>query len=147
LYSVAAAGDKKSFPELNEKVLKFAKSHFRKQVGNGECWTLADQALAAANARRPGTNGMGPFVFGRELKPREKVLPGDIVQFTNVLFLFKRGGGAQTPQHTAIVSRVRGTQIEILHQNWNGIRRVGKFQLDRADLKKGKMAFFRPQQN
>ena len=43
----------KELPAVNEQVLKFAEASLGKQVGNGECWTLADQALASAKAKRP----------------------------------------------------------------------------------------------
>jgi len=54
-------------PATNIKVVKFAESHKGKQVGNGECWTLAAEALAAAGAPRPGADGVDVFDFGRKL--------------------------------------------------------------------------------
>src|SRR5262245_52686265 len=48
---------------LNAKVLQFAQGQMGKQVGNGECWTLAHDALAAAGAKRPGQE-LAVSVFG-----------------------------------------------------------------------------------
>jgi hypothetical protein len=49
------------------------------------------------------------------------------------------------PVHTAIVAKVTGSKIELLHQNWNGSREVSRLRIDLADLKKGTVTFFRPQ--
>jgi hypothetical protein len=138
-------GKEASVPPLNEAVLKFAQDHAGKQVGDGECWTLADSALASASAKRPNRGGYGPFQFGRELGPKEAVLPGDVVQFTKARFESKGGGWAEMPQHTAIISGVKGTKFEALHQNWNNVRRVGKLQFDLNELTRGKVQFYRPQ--
>src|SRR5438105_4789346 len=103
------AADEKKLPALNDKVLKFAEASVGKQVGNGECWTLADEALADAGARRPGRDGLGVYVFGRELKSDEAVLPGDIVQFSDARFESRAGAIAVIPQHTAVVTKRDGT--------------------------------------
>jgi hypothetical protein len=146
LVRAAGAGDKdKELPTVNEQVLKFAESNFGKQVGNGECWTLADQALASAKAKRPGRNGYKAYQFGRELKADETPLPGDIVQFEMAKFVSKKGGVAEMLQHTAIVAKVTGAKFEVLHQNWNNSRDVSRFRFDLTDLKNGTVTFFRPQ--
>jgi hypothetical protein len=67
------------------------------------------------------------------------------MQFSGVEFRYKRGGGAIAPQHTAIVTKVVGKKITILHQNWNNVRRVGRFQLDLSEIRKGKVSYYRPQ--
>jgi len=59
------AADKKE-PSLGEKVLAYCEQHKGEQVGNGECATLAGQALIAAGARRRGKddpNG-GDYTWG-----------------------------------------------------------------------------------
>jgi hypothetical protein len=139
------AADEKNLPALNDKVVKFAEASVGKQVGNGECWTLADEALADAGARRPGRDGWGVYVFGRELKTDEAVLPGDIVQFSEARFESKGGKVAEIPQHTAVVTKRDGTKLSILHQNWNKSTKVSKLDLDLAELKKGTVTFFRPE--
>ncbi len=139
------ASDEKKLPALNDKVLKFAEASVGKQIGNGQCWTLADEALADAGARRPGRDGWKVYVFGRELKADEAVLPGDLVQFSEARFETKGGGVAVIPQHTAIVTKRDGTKVSLLHQNWNKSTKVSKLDLDLADLKKGTVTFFRPE--
>lgn len=37
---------------LNDRVVEFAKKKVGEQVGNGECWTLANDAVLAAGAGR-----------------------------------------------------------------------------------------------
>ena len=73
ILAAQAVGPEASLPELNQKVLNFAVEHIGQQVGNGECWALAAEALEAAGAEPP--QGL---VFGRELKVSEPWLPGDI---------------------------------------------------------------------
>jgi hypothetical protein len=132
-------------PPLNAKVLKAAEAKLSKQVGDGECWSFVDATLAAVRAHRPNQGGYGRFVFGRELKRGEGVLPGDIVQFTGARFVSKNGGRAEAPQHTAIVTVVDGTTYSLLHQNWGGVRRVVRSRLDLAEMTAGRATFFRPQ--
>ncbi len=51
----ADAPKKAEIPELNKKVLQFAKDHLGKKVGDGECAVLAVQALQSAGRRTPRT--------------------------------------------------------------------------------------------
>jgi hypothetical protein len=144
-YPVGAGEKDKELPPVNEKVLKYAEAQLGKQVGNGECWTLADEALAAAEAKRPGRGGYGIYVFGRELKADEAPLPGDIVQFYQAKFVSKNGAWSEMYQHTAVITEVKGGKIEVLHQNYNNVRKVGRWRFDPKELTKGKMLFFRPE--
>ena len=66
-------------PPVNQRILRFATDQRGQQVGDGECWTLADQALKAAGAQHPART-----VWGRPLAAGERVFPGDIVQFSSV---------------------------------------------------------------
>ena len=43
---------------LNKLVLDYAHGKLGQQVGNGECWTLAFEALKDAGAKRPGQDGL-----------------------------------------------------------------------------------------
>jgi len=143
--AIAGADGKDSVPELNQKVLAFATSNLGKQVGNGECWTLADEALAAAGAQRPHQGGYGALEFGRELKPNESLLPGDVLQFTKTKLVSKSGSWVEMALHTAIVAGVKGTKVDVLHQNWSDQRRVTRFRFDLSELTEGKVQRFRPQ--
>jgi hypothetical protein len=149
-----ALGQKKgpAIPPLNQKVLAFARAHKGQQVGDGECWTLADAALKAAGARRPGSGGLGPFAFGRLLGPRETALPGDIAQFSKARFQGKTNRGFVygyvMDRHTAIIASVKGTRITVLHQNFgerDGGKIVRRTPINLADRKQGTVQIYRPQ--
>jgi hypothetical protein len=137
--------EEKKLPLVNARVLRFVQGRIDKRVADGDCWKLADVALATAGARRPGRNGYRVYVFGRRLKSDEDILPGDIVQFTGARFVSPNGARYNMSLHTAIVASVDGTVIEILHQNWNGVRQVTRLQLDLTDLRAGQVSVFRPQ--
>ena len=140
-----ALGEEKKLPPNNARVLRFAETRIDKQVADGDCWKLADLALATAGALRPGRNGYRVYEFGRALKPDQAILPGDIVQFAGARFRSRNGARYDMPRHTAIVASVSGTVIEIMHQNWNGVGKVTRLQLDLAELRAGEVSVFRPQ--
>ena len=134
---------------LNRKVLKFAAGHLGKKVGDGECWTLADQALAAAGAHQPAQGGYGTLVFGKAID-RKALTPGDVVQFEKVRIERRGMGGAVVGwsdvfQHTAIVERVQGTRVTVLHQNWNNRLTVARLTFNLNDVRRGKLHFYRPE--
>jgi hypothetical protein len=138
-----------ALPPLNQKVLKFAEDHLGKQVGDGECWTLARDALRAAEAREPGYDGTAATtnVFGRRLKPEEKPLPGDVVWFEQVKMAHKDGRTASMPSHAAIISKVEDGGFVLLHQNYGAGENRRKVQrLDLTGYKKteGTMFVYRP---
>jgi hypothetical protein len=122
---------------LNSKVLAFAQSKLGQQVGNGECWTLANEALIAAGAKP--ANG---YTFGQVVT---QPVPGDIIQFYNARFE-SNGSWHQmgSPHHTAIIEQVQGTRITMLHQNVNGIRTVQRMTLDLATKTSGSYTIYRP---
>jgi hypothetical protein len=129
---------------LNERVRMHAESLIGKQVGRGECWDLAKEALAFCKAKTPGEAGYGIYEFGKKVALKD-VLPGDILQFENVVF---KGNGStyNYPHHTAIVRGVNGKTIELLHQNVNNIRRVQTGTIDLNHLQPGgTLVAFRPQ--
>lgn len=125
---------------MNATILDFARKNLGKQVGNGECWTLADKALKLAGAQAPDT-----YVWGRPLGPKEAILPGDVIQFTTVR-LEKDGGfqGLGNPQHTAIVAKVLSpTELVILHQNY-GVKTVTELTIDISTKTAGELVIYRP---
>jgi hypothetical protein len=123
---------------FNAKILEFAVDHLGMQVGNGECWMLGTEALDYAGAAPPRGN-----VFGAEI-PLSSILPGDILEFTVARFV-----GANywmvlgAPNHTAIVDSAQGTTVVLLHQNYNGVKRVQKTAINLADLKSGTVVAYR----
>ncbi|MGO9114692.1 MAG: hypothetical protein ACLP9L_36205 [Thermoguttaceae bacterium] len=130
-------------PLVNQRIVEYAVKQMGQQVGNGECWTLADEALKAAGARHPGT-----FVWGRPLMPGEEVCPGDVIQFTSVK-LEKRGSTQflGMPNHTAIVGRVMSPGVYvILQQNTGGKagKTVSDSEIDLSTKTEGKIEIYRP---
>ncbi len=160
---------KDALPALNAAVLEFARKNLGEQVGNGECWTLANNALVASGGRSSPSYtdypAKGDYVWGvgvygitvkdgsatedataRKLTP----LPGDIVQFRDAKFAGERaGGGAYSmtaPHHTAVVTAASpdGKVLVVLHQNWAGKRTVGEATFKLDDLKEGAVRVYRP---
>jgi hypothetical protein len=130
---------------LNQKVLSYAQSMYGKQDGNGECWTLVDDALRSAGAN---TSGDANLVFGQSIG-LGSVIPGDVLQFKNAHFEHHNPNGSwysnDFPQHTAIVSSVQGRSITMLNQNVNGNRTVQSSTINLDDLKSGSVQAYRPQ--
>jgi hypothetical protein len=131
---------------LNQKVLAYAQGMVGRQDGNGECWTLVDNALRSAGAN---TSGDSNYVFGQAISVGS-VMPGDVIQFTSAHFVHTNPNGSWysndlgTPNHTAIVSSVQGRQITLLNQNVNGNRTVQYTTINLDDLKSGSLQAYRP---
>lgn len=124
--------------EVGQRILQFAISNLGKQVGNGECWTLAADAMKAAGAQPP--NG---YTFGDEI-PLRSIRPGDILQFTTARF-DEPGYYAimGTPNHTAVVYSIAGDRVFMLHQNFNGKRTVSTFDFSLSSLTSGRLQAYR----
>ena len=128
-------------PPVNERILRFATDHRGQKVGDGECWTLADEALKAAGALHPDTD-----VWGRLSVAGESVLPGDVIQFTSVRLSH---GGTTTnlgnPNHTAIVEQVKAPHVYVLiHQNVDGGSPVKETIADLTTKLSGTFIIYRP---
>lgn len=145
-------------PDLNARVLAFCREALGTSVGDGECYALADHALRAAGAKRaihyPQEPNRGDYVWGervvawsiapngkrtRQGHPRD-VRPGDIVQFRDAVFE-RRGARSisfrSADHHTAVVERITGETLTVLHQNSNGRRDVTRETYRLSDLKPG----------
>ncbi len=134
-----------NIPGLNQKIVDYVETVIGQQVDRGECWDLANQALNRNDAKWDGQ-----YKYGKELNvKREKVLPGDIIQFKNVKVQYQEGNTIYTEtmaHHTAIVYKVLDDGVlELAHQNtgFSG-RTVGLSKLDLDTVKSGKMWFYRP---
>lgn len=164
---LAAADDPAT---VNEKVVAFAKAKRGEQVGNGECWTLAHEAVKAAGAKSSGaykdSPAKGDYVWGEpvyatgfengkafEERPRAglKPQPGDVIQFRDAKFEGRLPGGgtysATAGHHTAVISAMSkdGTIWGVLHQNHNGKKTVIEGTLVLGDLRAGWVRVYRPQ--
>lgn len=100
-----------NLPPMNRAIVDFARSNLRRQVLDGDCTRLVDEALKTA-----GTGKRGCYRWGRELGPREPWTPGDIVQMERVKV--EMPGATRTfDHHTALVEEVRPGELVMLHQN------------------------------
>jgi len=150
-------------PSLAEKILTFCRAHKGEQVGDGECSSLADNALKESNAKGRSAEkpNKGDYVWGEpvyaqvtgEAKPQGKVTdiqPGDIIQLRDVKLAGKEANGRTYTMsfghHTAVVAAVEngGATIRIFHQNYSGKRVVMDGVLHPGDLKEGWLRFYRP---
>jgi hypothetical protein len=124
---LAATTPAAPIPPLNQKVLEFARERMGEKVADGQCMSLAVEALRYAGAKRYPFDPSGDFVWGRPVASFKEALPGDILQFRNAVFQGKRwisrrrwvAWHHEYPHHTAIVLEVRerGRVVAILHQN------------------------------
>lgn len=121
------------------KILEFCKNNMGKKVDRGECWDLANMALNYA-----GADWTGRFNFGDKIDYKKEVLkPADILQFTNVKFMFPNRS-MSFPKHTAIVSKANGGAILVYHQNFNNKRFVDTLTINLENIKNGKIEAYRP---
>jgi hypothetical protein len=160
LVSAAPAGQQ----SLGDKIIAFCQEHKGQQVGDGECASLANQALRSAGAkgRGPDSPNKGDYTWGtqtfyieaQESAPRiegktSDIKPGDIIQLRDVKFKGRRPGGTYSmtfAHHTAIVAGVEegGQVVHIFHQNFGGKKIVMNATYKLADLKEGWLRFYRP---
>ncbi len=147
-------------PTLGDDIVAYARSKLGQKVGNGECTSLAVDALRQCHARRPDPV-LG--IWGDEVKSLRDLQPGDILQFEDAIFVKQhvRGDGAlltltsSYPHHTAIVARVRkrGPKpvLIILHQNAGSsagndedFKVVCEWTLEMATQRGGSVKAYRP---
>jgi len=122
---------------INQKVYAYAKGQMGTQVGDGECFALADKALRLAHAKSASDYGTviadADYKWGR-LVDLSKVIQGDIIQFRNYEVrvnkdtLIENDNGSweekpdwetmNRPHHTAIVDEIQPHGvIFVLEQN------------------------------
>ena len=124
------------------KIMQFCKSNMGKKVDRGECWDLVFAALNSA-----GADWSAPFNFGDKIDyKKENLKPADILQFTNVKFMFPNRS-MSFPKHTAFVSKANGSSILVYHQNFNNNRFVDTLTINLENIKNnknGKIDAYRP---
>lgn len=131
----------KARPSLGQQVHSWARNRLGQQVGDGECFALADSALRAAGARTAEDYGRvtpdADYRWGDAIALAQ-VQAGDVLQFRNSSFTVRvvvtrvrtlRDGSTEEseeenyqtyerPHHTAIVSgRLGGGRLQVLEQN------------------------------
>jgi hypothetical protein len=147
---------------LGNAVAQFAETNLASQVGNGECWTLAERALTSAGARTSTEimGNIGPddnYVWGEAIGMANLEV-GDIIQFRNYTYRFNGSDGAwnqqSRPHHTAIVAAVISSGVvDVFECNVGGSRNVqrNRIYLQTGALSggsvtvSGQMWYYRPQ--
>jgi len=136
------------------------------QVGNGECWTLANDALKAV-AAKCSSRGREPCMASQGVihgyllysfvpsspnpEPQGKVTDtivarGDIIQLYSAHFKFPDGGQARAgkPDHTAVITGVEPDGVlRIVQQNSGGKKFVQTGKYNMAHLVSGEVRIFR----
>jgi hypothetical protein len=116
--------------DFGKAIANFAVKAVKEQkvIGNGECWTLANDAIAAAGAWPPmwrSTFQEGALNFGTLIGVVDrnnkdaitKAQPGDILQFYNACLMVE-GQSIQIAKHTGIVAKVTGgTRVMTIEAN------------------------------
>ncbi|KAG7694038.1 hypothetical protein KL930_002999 [Ogataea haglerorum] len=145
-----------------EHVAGWTEAHKGKKVGDGECWTLAHDALQRGCGKHAfvssglvhgallstitGKKG-GPEV--RKEPVSDTVKRGDILQFANCCFRYpNKALFYGSPDHTSIVGHVTGStelpRLQVLHQNVNGEKIVIEESIDLDMLVEGSVKVYRP---
>jgi hypothetical protein len=147
--------------ELREKVVKFCKDKLGQQVGDGECGTLAQEAIKEAGGKAvnlftespgPGDYVWGELVFTLEMKDGKRkrepttavAKPGDVIQYRDVVLRSSRGIYLMV-HHTAIVAEVKSSgEMLVFEQNMQGKKEVTKGTLRPTELAGGWVRVYRP---
>jgi hypothetical protein len=96
----------------NQSMLDYAAAHLNEWVGDGECWTLADDALKASGAHSAAGYYLGSTVATNSLTGAR---PGDMLQIDRIRS--SQGWSLGVPQHTSIIKEVNGTTVTVYEQN------------------------------
>ncbi len=143
LYLPRAHADE--LPVLNRSVVDFARRNLGRRVGDGQCASLARHALRRAGAYCPNVDRTA---WGRRIRRRVNVLPGDIIWFEGVRFESESGAYSTMKHHFAIVDKVLGDGgFVIIQQNFGNKPselNVRRDKINMGDLKKGTVRFYRP---
>ncbi len=118
-------------PDMHTNIYEYARDRLGTKVGNGQCWTLANNALVHAGARPPAQASL--YVWGTEV-PLGQLARGNIIQFTRYTVRIEQADGswqeltrgdANSPRHTAIVETVRPNgEVVVLEANVDASQNV-----------------------
>jgi hypothetical protein len=99
-------------PDITEqqaqRLIAFASGRLGRVEGNGECWTLADNAFSHLGFHKPAAT----YAWGRVVEQVSGARPGDIFQFTRFTYRVDRSDGSWfegsrgAPRHTAILESI-----------------------------------------
>lgn len=146
---------------LGDAIATYARSQRGRQVGDGECTRLLEEALRVAGGekrRRHEEPADGDYVWGELLVRAEAgkiehgnvadIRPGDLMQFRDAKFERNDRRGLarfEFSHHSAVVDRANAKtgSITVLHQNINGKKTVTELTLELKDLKAGWVRIYR----
>ena len=122
-------------------IVAYCEKNRGKKIGNGECWTLANEAFKNTGAKRPEGQLR---VWGRRVDlRRESPLPGDILECERTRFA---DGSYVIAQHTAVIVGVQSASlVRIAEQNFAGKKKVRMRDLELGGIRSGSIAVYRPQ--
>ncbi|CAN6651948.1 hypothetical protein TRVA0_025S01508 [Trichomonascus vanleenenianus] len=142
--------------QFGNQVASWAEAQKGTQVGNGECWTLAQQAIVhGTNNVGLGSQGLthGALIYhinassGGAASPlvhKEYIRRGDIIQYREVVFQsLESTSTCGSPDHTAVVTALDGDNINIVHQNTGGVKQVCSGAHNFAHMTAGDVKVFR----
>ncbi|KAK9325447.1 hypothetical protein V1517DRAFT_177169 [Lipomyces orientalis] len=150
---------------FGENVAKFVEANVGRQIGDGECWTAASEALRFSGAMPSCGFVHGPAMWtfdagtGARTGDDAMLRRGDILQFKNARFRKldpSAGGGGRVvedkyvgaPDHTAVVVAVHAfapaVVVTVLEQNVAGVRTVQQGSYEFGDMTAGAVAAYRP---
>jgi len=114
---------------MTASIVGYARQRRGSKVGDGECFTLADQALTGAGAKSARDFGKvtptADYVWGTEVSLSD-LRPGDIIQFRDYEYERRvedesgkwKTDSQKRPHHTAIVESVGSSgAVTVLEQN------------------------------
>ncbi|KAN0115104.1 hypothetical protein V8E51_004648 [Hyaloscypha variabilis] len=147
-------------------VAEWSESQMGNKVGNGECWTLANDALKAV-AATCSSRGQEPCMASQGVihgylmysyvpssantEPQGKVRDtgvarGDVIQLYKAHFKFPDGGQAWAgnPDHTAVITGVEPDGVlRVVQQNSGGKKIVQTGKYNMAHIVSGEVRIFR----
>ena len=141
--------------QFGDYVAGWCEHHYGQQVGRGECWDLAHDALE---------KGCGKHAFIStyyhhgypilQLKdgvvtngPHDDIKRGDILQFKSCIFVDSTLGQTKTvgmPDHTSVVLSNDGNSIVVAEQNVNNVKTVVHGTYTLRHMTKGEVTAYRP---
>lgn len=145
--------------QFGEYVASWCEHRFGQQVGRGECWDLAHDALLKGCGKHAFVStythhgfpilqvegsSVGVIPIG---ETADEIRRGDILQFYTAKFVNKETGAYKTvgePDHTSVVLENTGDKIIVAEQNVNGMRTVCKGDYTVREIVEGKLIAYRP---
>lgn len=129
------------------------------QVGSGECWDLAHEALLKGCGKHAFVStyyhhgfpilevhgsATGPVIARL---PVDEIRKGDVLQFKTAVFKDKTNGSTQTagdPDHTSVVIDKIGEKLIVAEQNVQGVRTVRTGECVLGNITEGSVVVYRP---